>query len=44
MGELHAVQMNIDGIIKTISVFCDDVTNFSYPIDVLTTSAFAGSY
>ena len=44
MGELHSVALNIDGAVKRISVFCDDVTCFHERIDILTTSAFVGSY
>lgn len=44
MGKLHSVPLSIDGTVKEISVFCDDVTCFSGNIDILTTSAFIGSY
>ena len=44
MGELHSVSLAVGDVQKTISVFCDDVTCFPKKIDVLTTSAYAGSY
>ena len=44
MGKLYSVPLQIDGITKEISVHCDDITCFSQKIDVLTTSAYVGSY
>ena len=44
MGKLHSVEIKTKNQVKEISVFCDDVTAFSEPIDILTTSAFVGSY
>ena len=44
MGKIHSVQIQADDCAKEISVFCDDITAFPYPIDVMTTSAFVGSY
>ena len=44
MGKIHSVQIRADNCGKEIAVFCDDITLFPYPIDVMTTSAFVGSY
>ena len=44
MSKLHSVQITLNNTKKEISVFCDDVTTFNEPIDVLTTSAFVGDY
>ena len=44
MGLMHSVPLVVDGVTKEISVFCDDITCFPYPIDILTTSAYIGSY
>lgn len=44
MGKLYSIPLPIDGTTKEISVHCDDITCFSQKIDVLTTSAYAGSY
>ena len=44
MGIIHSVPLHIDGIDKEISVFCNDITCFPEHIDILTTSAFIGSY
>lgn len=44
MGELYSVQFKVDGVGKQISVHCDDVTSFHQKINILTTSAFIGSY
>jgi len=44
MGKIHSVQIPADDCMKEISVFCDDITMFPYPIDVMTTSAYVGSY
>ena len=44
MGRLHSVQINVDNCMKEIAVFCDDVTSLMFPVDILTTSAFVGSY
>lgn len=44
MSLLHSEILTVQGEKKEIAVFCDDITNFREPIDVLTTSAFVGSY
>lgn len=44
MGKLHSVYLSVDGAEKEISVFCDDITRFPETIDILTTSAYVGSY
>ncbi len=44
MEKLHSVQIPVDGCIKEIAVFCADITTFDLPVDILTTSAFVGSY
>ena len=44
MGHLHSAPIIVDGAEKEISVFCDDITRFPEHIDILTTSAFIGSY
>ena len=44
MGKLHSVQIHADNCMKQIAVFCDDVTYLPFPVDILTTSAFVGSY
>ncbi len=44
MGQLHSAAIQVDGVAKSISVYCDDVTRFSKKIDILTTSAFVNSY
>ena len=44
MGHLHSAPIIVDGTEKEISVFCDDITRFPEHIDILTTSAFIGSY
>lgn len=44
MSHLHSAPIIVDGVMKEISVFCDDITRFPAPIDILTTSAHIGSY
>ena len=44
MGLLHSAAIQVGDAAKSISVYCDDVTRFSRKIDILTTSAFVGSY
>ena len=44
MEHLHTAQLTVDGSVKEISVFCEDITRFPEHIDILTTSAFIGSY
>jgi hypothetical protein len=44
MEKLHTVQIHTNDGIKEISVFCNDITTFDEQIDILTTSAFIGSY
>jgi hypothetical protein len=44
MGLLHSAAIQVGDAAKSISVYCDDVTRFSKKIDILTTSAFVGSY
>ena len=44
MGLLHSAAIQVGDTAKSISVYCDDVTRFSRKIDILTTSAFVGSY
>lgn len=44
MEKLHSVQIPVNGTVKEISVYCADITAFDLPIDILTTSAFVGSY
>ncbi len=44
MAKLYSVQINTTDCTKEIAVFCEDVTKFKQPIDILTTSAFNKSY
>lgn len=44
MGKLYSAPVNVDQEWKEIAVFCDDVTTFREHIDILTTSAYVGSY
>lgn len=44
MSHLHSAPIIVDGVVKEISVFCDDITRFPQHIDILTTSAYIGSY
>ena len=44
MAKLHTAYINANNCTKEISVFCDDVTDFPETIDILTTSAYVGSY
>lgn len=44
MSHLHSAQITVDGVVKEISVFCNDITRFPEHIDILTTSAYIGSY
>ena len=44
MRKLHSVKIDTHDGNKEISVYCDDVTSFEEDIDILTTSAYIGSY
>ncbi len=44
MGKLYTSKIKVGIHTKEISVYCDDITEFKTSIDVLTTSAFVGSY
>ena len=44
MKKLYSAEIKVGDISKNISVFNDDVTAFEDNIDILTTSAFVGSY
>ena len=44
MRVLFSVRFTVDGVEKSISSSCGDVTRFDRPISILTTSAFVGSY
>ena len=44
MCKLHSVKIKVENTEKEIAVFCDDITRFEAPIDILTTSAFENSY
>ena len=44
MGKLYTAKIGSGLRKKEISVYCDDITESKIPIDILTTSAYVGSY
>ena len=44
MGKLYSTEFELQGVCKEIAVYCDDATAFELNVDVLTTSAYVGSY
>ena len=44
MSLLYSQAINVHGSSKEISVYCDDAAEFDQRVDVLTTSAYVGSY
>lgn len=44
MGKLYTAKIGSGIFKKEISVYCDDITESKIPVDILTTSAYVGSY